>query len=136
MSAKKEIKPKEIVLAFQKAWNAQDLKGVAATFHPDLVYHHGDRDMNAKDFIEFAPSVFVAFPDQKYDIVKIIEEGDSCAVIYHWTGTNTGEFMGNPPTNKKVDYLILEVDIIKDGLFYESWARLDTLDMMRQLGFM
>ena len=52
------------------------------------------------------------------------------------TGTNTGEFMGIPPTDKKVTIWVISIDRIVGGEIVEEWERMDTLGAMQQLGFM
>ena len=61
-------------------------------------------------------------------------EGDKIAIRYAWTGTQTGEFGGISPTNKKITAWEIEIDRIANGKFAEIWARYDTLDVMQQLG--
>jgi len=50
------------------------------------------------------------------------------------TGTHKGEFMGIPPTNKKVTISAITIDRIAGGKYVEEWLRFDTLDFMQQLG--
>lgn len=76
-----------------------------------------------------------AFPDSKTTVLNMVAEGDKVMVHSRYTGTNTGEFMGMPATNKPVS--IEQVDIIRfdaTGKGVEHWAVIDQLTMLQQLG--
>jgi predicted ester cyclase len=75
-----------------------------------------------------------AVPDVHVTINDMVVEGDKVAVRFTLSGTHKGEFMGAPPTGKKV--MIEEIGIIRivGGKFVESWMRYDTLGFMQQLG--
>ena len=75
-----------------------------------------------------------AFPDIRADIQVEIAEGDLVAVVARFTGTHQGEFIGIPPTGKKVAVLALDVSRIRDGKFVEHWGLFDTAALMEQLG--
>jgi hypothetical protein len=42
-----------------------------------------------------------AFPDQRWDIVPLLGEGDHVALYCTWTGTHDGPFMGIAPTGRQ-----------------------------------
>jgi len=76
-----------------------------------------------------------AFPDSKTEVQRMVAEGDMVVVHSIYTGTNKGEFMGMPATNKAVR--VEQVDIIRfdaSGKGVEHWAVIDQLTMLQQLG--
>lgn len=76
-----------------------------------------------------------AFPDSKTTVLNLVAEGDKVIAHSRYTGTNTGDFMGMPATNKAVS--IEQVDIIRfdaAGKGVEHWAVIDQLSMLQQLG--
>lgn len=76
-----------------------------------------------------------AFPDSKTEVQQMIAEGDMVVVYSVFNGTNKGDFMGMPATNKTVR--VEQVDIIRfdaSGKGMEHWAVIDQLAMMQQLG--
>lgn len=77
-----------------------------------------------------------AFPDAHATIEHLVAEDDM--VTYHVTmkATNTGEFMGRPPTGKSFTAGSLNMVRIRDGRLVEHWSYLDTISMMTQLGLM
>lgn len=64
----------------------------------------------------------------------VIAEGDrvcSRGVMY---GTHRGEFMGIPPTGKKVEVKYTDIWRLDKGKFVENWVQMDMMGMMQQLG--
>jgi steroid delta-isomerase-like uncharacterized protein len=77
---------------------------------------------------------FNAFPDIHYTLDDIIVEGDKAVIRCTMIGTHKGEFMGIPPTNKKVKVREIGIDRVVGGKIVEEWGISDTLDLMQQLG--
>jgi steroid delta-isomerase-like uncharacterized protein len=77
-----------------------------------------------------------AFNDLHGNIEDTVAEDDKIVVRCTITGTNTGEFMGMPPTNKRVNFEIIEIIRIVDGKAVERWGQGDNAAMMQQLGAM
>jgi steroid delta-isomerase-like uncharacterized protein len=75
-----------------------------------------------------------AFPDLKYTIEDITADHDKVWARLTARGTNTGSFMGAPPTGKPVRVEVIEVARIADGKLIEHWAVADNLGMLKQLG--
>ena len=82
----------------------------------------------------FSAGFYAAFPDLEHRVEELIAEGDRVAVRFRLMGTNTGEFMGNPPTGKGVDIGALALLTVVDGQVSEIDADFDQLGLMQQLG--
>jgi steroid delta-isomerase-like uncharacterized protein len=124
---------------FLEEWN----KGKAAAMAvidelcaTNCVFHSGTGEdiRGLKDFKQYMSQVFSAFPDIHFTIDDMVVEGDKAVVRYTNTGTHKGEFMGIPPTNKKVTNWLIQIDRFAGGKVVEGWLRFDTLGLMRQLG--
>ena len=87
-----------------------------------------------KEIKQYLKAAYEAFPDSHRTMDDIIVEGDKAAVRSTATGTHKAAFMGLPPTNKKITYWAIEINRFADGKLVETWARMDTLGMMQQLG--
>jgi steroid delta-isomerase-like uncharacterized protein len=135
MSAK-EIKA--LVRRWFREWNKGKAAALAAIdkfYATDFVYHSGDgRDMGFKDFKQSISAFYDAFPDLHWTLDDMVVEGDRAVTRYIMTGTHKGEFMGIPPTNKKLTVWMIEIDRVIGGKIVEEWVRYDTLGMMQQLG--
>jgi steroid delta-isomerase-like uncharacterized protein len=77
---------------------------------------------------------FNAFPDMRIETQDIFSTDDKVAVRIRFTGTHTGEFLGNQPTGKQVDYQSYELYRIADGKIAEEWICADLLTMLTQIG--
>jgi steroid delta-isomerase-like uncharacterized protein len=77
-----------------------------------------------------------AFPDWQEEIVELVAEDGTVAGRFRCSGTHLGEFLGNPPTGKRME--VEEVFFLRaeDGRFVDFWALEDSLSRMRQLGLL
>jgi len=75
-----------------------------------------------------------AFSELRWDIHKVVAEGDTVAVYCTLHGRHTGELMGIPPTNRPVAFRQVHLVRFRDGRSIEHWAVRDDLTLMRQLG--
>ena len=129
---------------------AQDLKAAARDFYDAI--NRGDfsiiYDLIADNFINHEPSHLPpnkegtraffhmmrgAFGDLRGNIEDIIQEDDKVVVRCTITGTQTGEFMGMPPSNKKVSFETVEILRVEDGKAVERWGVTDRASIMQQL---
>jgi len=78
------------------------------------------------------------FPDIDFRIEDCVLEGDTIAVRNVWTGTNTGPFMGNPPTGKAVTVEAMGFARLVEGgsKVAEHWGVVDMLGLRAQIGAM
>ena len=136
------MSPEEIKALINRLFEASN-KSLAAyfvvideTFAPDYVQHPvvGEDIHGVKDVKKFVSDSYAAFSNLNRTMDDIVVEGDKAAVRMTLTGTHSGVLMGIPPTNKKVTYWAIEINRFADGKVAETWARMDTLGMMQQLG--
>lgn len=67
-------------------------------------------------------------------INHVVAEGDKVAVHQTWSGTQTGELMGMPPTGKSFSIDVFDILRVANGQIVEHWGLMDTMSMMQQLG--
>jgi steroid delta-isomerase-like uncharacterized protein len=79
-------------------------------------------------------TMLTAFPDLAIGIEEMVGDGDIVAVRVRFRGTQTGNFLGIPPSGKAVDYQSSEFYRFADGKLTEEWICSDTLTMMTQVG--
>ena len=75
-----------------------------------------------------------AFPDFKATIQDLIAEGDKVVVYMTWTGTQKGEFMGIPPSGKRMTVPVIDILRFDGDQVTEHWGLMDVMSMMQQLG--
>lgn len=74
-----------------------------------------------------------AFPDLHGRIEEVVAVGEWVAARVTWTGTNTGDFMGQPPTGKTVSITELEIVRCSGGRIVDLRQVADLGSLMAQL---
>ena len=75
-----------------------------------------------------------AFPDLLINVDWMISEGDMVVSRLTFQGTNTGEMMGMPATNKKATFTAMDAARVAGSKIVEHWGNEDSMGMMQQLG--
>lgn len=128
-------------IAVQRAWdeviNQGNLEAAEELFTADYVYHSaGNPDLHGLEQGVRRPVTIqrTAFPDIHCKVEDMIAEGD--LVVHRWSaaGTHRGEFMGIPPTGKRVAMTGIVFSRMVDGKTAEDWSEMDELGMLQQLG--
>ena len=102
---------------------------------PHMIDHAAEASQNsAETFKKFFSGFIAAFPDVKAVIHNQVAEGDKVVTHKTFHGTHKGEFMGIPPTGKKVAIEVIDIFRIAGGKFAEHWAVADMMSVMQQLG--
>ena len=130
----------ELNKALTRKWaeflNTKDLEGALALLSPGMVEHSGVPGMptGVEGIRWFFNMQFAAFPDLHGTILDQIAEGVKVVHRISIEGTNTGRFMGNPPTGKHIKWNHIDILRIADGKIVEHWSQGDTMGLMQQLG--
>ena len=74
-----------------------------------------------------------AFPDVHYTIEALIAEGDRVVLHNTWRATHRGEYLGFPPTGKRIAVTAMHLLRLQDGLIVEHWGIQDRLGLVEQL---
>jgi predicted ester cyclase len=78
--------------------------------------------------------VLTAFPDWRMEVEDLIASGDKTVARVRAAATHQGEFLGVPPTGKRVEMQLIDIMRFDDaGLVCEHWGVADMLDFMQQL---
>lgn len=117
--------------------NAGDIDGFGGQLAEDFVEHEELPGIPpTKDgVVQYFKLMLAAFPDMRMAVEDVIANGDRAVARVTVSGTNTGEFMGMPPTDKSVSIKLIDITRFgDDGLAREHWGVSDQLAMMQQLG--
>ena len=118
------------------AMNAKDFAAAEPFFTPDIVNRTPlpGEPPGVEGFRYRMGALAAGFPDFRFTTEDAVVEGDRIATRGVLTGTNTGPFMGLPPTGKPVRASYIDVIRCVDGKAAEHWVQLDVLGLMQQLG--
>ena len=75
-----------------------------------------------------------AFPDLRFEVHDILEQGGRAHARWTFTGTHKGAFMGKPASGKQVRVTGMSLFRIENGKIQEIWVNMDRLALMQQLG--
>jgi steroid delta-isomerase-like uncharacterized protein len=102
----------------------------------DFVWHGGSvgEVRGLETFKQFLTPFFTAFPELHAATDDLIGEGDQVVARYSWRGAQHGEFMGIPPTDKRVTVTGISIYRVAGGKIVEEWWQEDMLGLMQQLG--
>jgi steroid delta-isomerase-like uncharacterized protein len=114
--------------------NQRDLAGYFKLLSPDYIEHLTTGNQSREQIIQGVPVFYAAFPDAHATIDDMVAEGDKVAARVTWRGTHQGNFIGIPPTGKKFEMTNTAIFRIDDGKWAETWATVDNLGLLQQLG--
>jgi predicted ester cyclase len=120
-----------------KAWNTNDKEMMASGMTSNFSRTENGNTIakNPKDYAGFMDIYHGAFPDFAVKIDKTFISGNKAYMNWTCTGTNTGSFMENQPTNKKIKTHGFSVwTFNKEGKAIQEDAFYDNLVVFTQLG--
>jgi len=126
---------KEIVGAFcETVFVKHDLSTLDECMRDDYIQHNPDCPQGKAGFVAFFTDIFAAVPDFKYTLLKIVAEGDLVFMYSRTTGTHTGTWLGMPATGSKLDFNVVDIFRLQDGMIAEHWDVADTLALFTTIG--
>ena len=121
-----------------KAWNTNNKELMYANLVKNVTRTANGVTIAKKqsDYGDFMDIHHSAFPDFKVNLDKTVIDGNKAYLNWTCTGTNKGEFMGNPPTNKKIETHGFSVWMFDtEGKATREDAFYDNLVVYEQLGY-
>jgi len=127
---------KRIVQRYQEIYNSNELDALSEVVSEDLLTPKIMPGIpTGITGAKTAHRIMLAgFPDYQTIIDDLFAEGDKVAARITMIGTNTGSFMGIPPTGKHVSFTGIYIARIADGKIVEHWGEEDSISLLQQLG--
>ena len=124
---------------YEEAWNKRKTELMDSLVSPSHALHGPSPTISGSligpEAYKRQVLLFTAgFPDLRFTIEDVIAENEK--VVSYWTisGTHMGEFLGIPPTNKKISVDGITIHYIMNGKIMDSYVSWDMWGMMQQLG--
>lgn len=92
----------KVGIAWKRAWGEGDTQAFQDIVADGYVRHSKTGEEGIEDVIEQIKSSHRAFSDFRVEILQALEDSEAIAILWESTGIHTGEFMGVPPTGRKV----------------------------------
>jgi predicted ester cyclase len=132
-----EAQNKATMEKINKAFETGDVSDVTSLVAAEAIDHSDPNSKQGPEGLKETIQMFrTAFPDLKITTNTIVAEGDMVTCYTTMTGTNTGSFMGQAPTNKQIKVDGVDIVRFKDGKAVERWGVNDSYTMMTQLGML
>ena len=117
--------------------NQHKLSLLPEIYSPAFVFH----EMNGEDrhtiadssLLAFLNYLFKAFPDLHYTIDNTVAENDLVALNCTAKGTQKGEFLGFPPSNRVIVFKEMFFFRILDHKIAEGWGVVDKDGVVQQI---
>ena len=75
-----------------------------------------------------------AFPDMRWSVQEQIAEDSRVLTRFVWKGTQRGDFLGMPPTDRAVSVWGMVIDQFEGSKVKSTRILMDTMSLMQQLG--
>lgn len=120
----------------EEGWNQGHLAIFDRYVAPTRVWHEpSGRDAGSPELHKrFVAAVRAAFPDGRYRVADQVAEGDRVVTRVEGRGTHQGAFEGIPASGGSVSLSAILIDRLAQGQIVETWALLDDLGLLRQVG--
>jgi predicted ester cyclase len=129
---------KAVATRYIEAFNHDDWAAVTEVVAPGFVFHHpmGGTVVAGPDGMAAVWAGFKRLsPDSWHPIPIMIAEADHVAVLLptygHFTGSSES---APPPTGGRLDYGMVNMVRLEDGMLVETWFGMDPLVEMQQMG--
>lgn len=117
--------------------NAGDIDGFGRLVAAGFVEHEETPGLppTKEGVLELFRGYRAAFPDMRMAVEEVIASGDRTVARVKVSGTQDGEFMGMPPSGRRVEVQLIDIMRFDDaGLIAEHWGVVDMLSLLQQLG--
>ena len=116
-------------------FNKHDVGAIARHVSADYVDHDLPPGLpnNRQGSEAFFTTVFQGFPDVTMKVLAEYADGDTVIHRWHCTGTHKGEFLEQPPTNKRCEVDGIDIYRCANGKVVEHWGQWDAYGLLHQL---
>lgn len=131
---------KEILLDFlDQVWSRGDAAQSATFVAPSYTIYHDPGDpwdghtLNPEQFINRVERSRAPFPDQRFDVEGLFEDGNAIVATWNWSATHRGDIPGFPATGRQVTMSGATVYYFDGNSLRGHWQIVDRLGVFQQL---
>ena len=122
---------------YEEAWGRGDLDVVDGLFAPDYVRHDlrpGVAEPGPAGQRQIAAAFRAAFPDLRFTVDLMLEDGDFVVGRWTATGTHSGWWGTINATGRHATFSGVNIFRFEDDQVVELWNHRDDLGLLQQLG--
>jgi steroid delta-isomerase-like uncharacterized protein len=131
---------KQILERFlEEVWNQGDAAAVDGYLATRYTIKHdpGDlwhgRTLSIAEFKERLAVSRAPFPQERFDVVEMVEQGDVIAVSWTWRGVHSGDIPGFPATGREIEMSGITLYYFEGDRISGHWQIVDRLGVAMQL---
>jgi steroid delta-isomerase-like uncharacterized protein len=120
-----------------EVFDGHDIDAIDDLCAADCVVHGVPGEPNIEgieSYREYLESVLAGFSDLEATVEFCFGQDDLVCTRTRYRGTHDGEFMGIPATGNTAEISGTNISRYEDGKMVESWANVDTLGLLSQVG--
>jgi steroid delta-isomerase-like uncharacterized protein len=107
---------------FEEVWNGRRGELIDQLMTAECPGHlEGGDAYGANAFRQHQATFLSAIPDARIEVEDVISEGDRAAVRWRVQGTHSGDGLGLPATNRRIDARGTTWLVVHDGKICEGW---------------
>ncbi len=124
---------------FRDVWNAGDAAACQRYLASAYTIFHDPGDPwegQTLDVAAFQDRLRISrapFPDQQFQILRLVEDGDAIVTTWNWAATHRGDLPGFPATGQRVTMSGATVYSVTDDRLSGHWQVVDRLGVFQQL---
>ncbi len=122
---------------YEEAWNKRKFEVVKQLISPSHALQAPNlsgSSIGPEAYKGQISRLLAGFPDLRFTVEDTVAEKDKVVACWTLSGTHKGDYMGVPPTNKKVSVDGMTIHHLAGGKIMDSYTNWDALGMMQQLG--
>lgn len=122
-------------LFYDKFWNEIDLGMADQILHPDVTFRGsvGVGARGRREVCDYVLMVTTALSDYRCDVESLIADGDSAAAQVRFSGIHSGDFLGQPPTGRRVEWIGAAFFTADENQLRDIWVLGDLESLRSQL---
>ncbi len=115
----------------EEVWNGRNYEAAADLYGESYVNHFGT---GPSARVEPIRRYHAAFADLHLDVEELIVAGDTVVTRLTFRGTDTGGYLGRPPTGRAVEEWVVNIMHFEGDRVVREWIGADKLGLFIQLG--
>ena len=125
-----------LVAAFyDRLWNRVDLAIASEILHPEVSFRGsvGMAAVGRSGVCDYVTMVTTALADYRCDVEELIAHGPTAAAKVRFSGLHRGDFLGYPPTGRRVEWMGAAFFVEEDDMLRDIWVLGDLAKLRDQL---
>jgi len=119
---------------FEEVWNKQRRDAIAEMLAPDAPIYDGDRvSTGPEGFYPFFDRISATFSEIYVTPHAAIAEGDMVCLRWSCAMRHTGDGLGMPATNKRLEITGISILRIANGKIAAGWQNWDMLGLIQKI---